>query len=99
MCFNEAEVIIEQQTIEEPAIEQVIPEHKRRVKPKGKRQEHLSSFPVRIEEHLLSEEKLQELFFGSYRRLPDEVYRKLEFHPATFEVVEHHVAIYFGNKE
>lgn len=99
MCFNEAEVTIEQQTIQEPAIEQVIPEHKRRVKPKGKRQEDLSSFPVRIEEHLLSEEKLQELFFGSYRRLPDEVYRKLEFHPATFEVVEHHVAVYCGNKE
>lgn len=99
MCFNEAEVTIEQQTIQEPAIEQVIPEHKRRVKPKGKRQEDLSSFPVRIEEHLLSEEKLQELFFGSYRRLPDEVYRKLEFHPVTFEVVEHHVAVYCGNKE
>ncbi|WP_341429826.1 IS66 family transposase [Clostridium amylolyticum] len=99
MCFNEAEVTIEQQTIQEPAIEQVIPEHKRRVKPKGKRQEDLSSFPVRIEEHLLSEEKLQELFCGSYRRLPDEVYRKLEFHPATFEVVEHHVAVYCGNKE
>lgn len=99
MCFNEAEVTIEQQTIEEPVIEQVIPEHKRRVKPKGKRQEDLSSFPLRIEEHLLSEEKLQELFCGSYRRLPDEVYRKLEFHPATFEVVEHHVAVYCGNKE
>lgn len=73
MCFNEAEVTIDQQTIEEPVIEQVIPEHKRRVKPKGKKQEDLSSFPVRIEEHLLSEEKLQELFCGSYRRLPDEV--------------------------
>ena len=99
MCFNEAEVTIENQTIEEPVLEQVIPEHKRRKKPKGKRQEDLSSFPVRIEEHFLSQEKLQELFAGSYRRLPDEVYRKLEFHPATFEVVEHHVAVYCGNKE
>lgn len=99
MCFNEAEVTIESQAIEEPVVEQVIPEHKRRKKPKGKRQEDLSSFPVRIEEHLLSDEKLQELFAGSYRRLPDEVYRKLEFHPATFEVVEHHVAVYCGNKE
>ena len=99
MCFNEAEVTIENQTIEEPVLEQVIPEHKRRKKTKGKRQEDLSSFPVRIEEHLLSDEKLQELFTGSYRRLPDEVYRKLEFHPATFEVVEHHVAVYCGNKE
>lgn len=23
----------------------------------------------------------------------------MEFHPATFEVVEHHVAVYSGNKE
>ena len=99
MCFNEAEVTIENKTIEEPVVEQIIPEHKRRIKPKGKRQEDLSSFPVRIEEHLLSEDKLQELFSGSYRRLPDEVYRKLEFHPATFEVVEHHIAVYCGNKE
>lgn len=99
MCFNEAEVTIEGQQVTEPIMEQVIPEHKRKVKPKGKRQEDLSAFPVRIEEHLLPEEKLQELFSGSYRRLPDEVYRKLEFHPATFEVVEHHVAVYCGNKE
>ena len=42
--------------------------------------------------------KLQELFDGDYRKLPDEVYKKLEFHAATFEVVEHHIEVYCGNK-
>lgn len=98
-CFNEVEVTVaDASDITEPTIEQVIPEHKRRVKKKGKRNEDLSAFPVRIENHVISEDKLQELFDGDYRKLPDEVYRKLEFHPATFEVVEHHIAVYCGNK-
>ena len=33
---------------------------------------------------------------GKYKRLPDEVYKRLEFHPASFEVKEHHVAVYVG---
>ena len=98
-CFNEAEVTVsEAGEIAEPVLEQVIPEHKRRIKKKGKREEDLASFPVRIENHSLSEEKLKEVFDGDYRRLPDEVYKKLEFHPATFEVVEHHIQVYCGNK-
>lgn len=97
MCFNEAEVTIENKYVVEPDIEQVIPEHKRHIRPKGKREADLSGFPVRIEEHILSDEKLTELFDNNYRRLPDEIYSKLEFHPATFEVVEHHVAVYCGN--
>ncbi len=27
---------------------------------------------------------------------PDEMYKRLEFHPASFEVKEHHVAAYAG---
>lgn len=98
-CFNEAEATVaDAKEITEPTIEQVIPEHKRRVKKKGKRDEDLAAFPVRVKDHVLSPEKLQELFDGDYRKLPDEVYKKLEFHPATFEVVEHHIAVYCGNK-
>ena len=98
-CFNEAEAIVAAaDDITEPTVEQVIPEHKRRVKKKGKRSEDLSSFPVRIETHVIPEEMLRELFDGDYRKLPDEVYKKLEFHPATFEVVEHHIEVYCGNK-
>ena len=33
---------------------------------------------------------------GKYKRLPDEVYKRLEFHPASFEVMEHHVAVWAG---
>ncbi|MBB2181546.1 IS66 family transposase [Lachnospiraceae bacterium MD1] len=99
LCFNEAEVTIATAgEIAEPTIEQVVSGHTRRVKPQGKRDADLEGLPIRVEEHFLSEEKLQELFGGSYRRLPDEVYKKLDFHPATFEVVEHHVAVYCGNK-
>ncbi|NLZ95768.1 MAG: IS66 family transposase, partial [Bacteroidales bacterium] len=99
LCFNEAEVTIATAVeIAEPTFEQVVSEHTRRVKPQGKRDADLEGLPIRVEEHLLSEEKLKELFDGSYRRLPDEVYKKLDFHPATFEVVEHHVAVYCGNK-
>ena len=98
-CFNEAEATIENASeIEEPTLEQVVPEHKRHVKKKGKRDADLSAFPVRIETHEISKEKLLDLFNGEYRKPPDEVYRKLEFHPATFEVVEHHIAVYCGNK-
>lgn len=99
LCFNEAEVTIATAgEIAEPTIEQVVSGHTRRVKPQGKRDADLEGLPIRVEEHFLSEEKLQELFGGSYRRLPDEVYKKLDFHPATFEVVEHHIAVYCGNK-
>ena len=57
-CFNEVEVTVaDADEIVEPTIEQVIPEHKRHVKKKGKRSEDLSSFPVRIETHAIPEEK------------------------------------------
>ena len=94
--FNEAEATIQGQLINEPDINTVIvPEHKRR-KRTGKREEDLSGFPVTIVEHNLSEEELQEKFPKGYDRLPDEVYKKLELHPATFEVKEHHIAVYKG---
>lgn len=45
----------------------------------------------------VSEDELKGKFGDSWRRLPDEVYKRLAFHPATFEVEEHHVAIYCGS--
>lgn len=58
----------------------------------------MSGFPVRVEEHTLSDEELAELFPDGYRYLPDEIYRKLEMHPATYEVIEHHIKVYKGRK-
>lgn len=94
--FNEIEDLISVQTAMEPAIETVIvPAHTRR-KRKGKQEEDLSDFPVKIVEHTLTEEELKEHFPEGYGRLPDEIYKKLEFIPAVFEVHEHHVAVYKG---
>ena len=94
--FNEAESLLEGQLSIEPAIEEVIVgEHKRR-KRKGKLDEDLMYFDSKIIEHTLTEAELSEHFPEGYKRLPDEVYRKLELIPAVFEVHEHHVAVYKG---
>lgn len=94
--LNEAEVAIEGKTVIEPEIDQVVvPEHKRR-KRKGKREEILSGFPTVVIEHALTDEELNEKFPEGYSSLPDEVYKKLEIIPATFEVHEHHIKVYKG---
>lgn len=80
----------------EPGIDTVIvPAHKRR-KRKGKLDEDLSDFPVKVIEHTMTEKELNDCFPEGYGRLPDEVYRKLELIPAVFEVHEHHIAVYRG---
>ena len=75
--------------------EVIVPAHKRR-KRKGKLDEDLMDLDTRIIEHTLSDAQLQELFPQGYKRLPDEVYKKLELIPAVFEVHEHHIAVYKG---
>ncbi|NLT13419.1 MAG: transposase, partial [Clostridiales bacterium] len=98
-CINEAEDILQGGSAEEPEIGHVVKEHVRKPRPKGKREEDLKGLPVTVIEHTLAEERLQELFGGKYHRLPDEVYKKLAYHPATFEVEEHHIAVYAGGKD
>ena len=94
--FNEIESLVSEQTSMEPDIDEVIvPAHKRR-KRKGKLEEDLADFPVKVVEHTLTEDELKSHFPEGYRRLPDEVYRKLELIPAVFEVHEHHIAVYKG---
>ena len=92
--FNEVEHLIGEQISMDPAIDTVIvPEHKRR-KRKGKQDEDLMNFDTKIIEHTLTDAELSSLFPQGYRRLPDEVYKKLELIPAVFEVHEHHVDVY-----
>ena len=94
--FNEAESLIDGQLFIEPSMNEVIvPAHKRR-KRKGKLDEDLMDLDTRIIEHTLSDAQLQEHFPQGYKRLPDEVYKKLELIPAVFEVHEHHIAVYKG---
>ena len=44
----------------------------------------------------MSEDELTSRLGSKWKRLPDEVYKRLAFHPAVFEVEEHHVAVYAG---
>lgn len=100
MCvINEAELLVEGKKISEPEMEQVVinrPKHNRK---KGKRDIDLSGLPVKPVYHTLTEEELKELFPDGYKTLPDEIYRELEMHPAWFEVVEHHVAVYVSKTD
>lgn len=101
-AFNEAEITIDlNPDIQEPDLEQIYPKpYTRSKKKKGKREEELKDLPTTVVEHTLTEEQLLKRFpGGKWSRLPDEVYKRLEFHPASFEVIEHHVAVYAGNGE
>ena len=97
-CFNEAEVIADaERIIVEPEMEEVCPNPYKRKKPKGKREADLHDLETEMVPHELSEEQLMELFgAGGWKRLPDEVYKRLQFTPASFKVEEHHVAVYAG---
>lgn len=97
MCFNEAEVTIVNKFVVEPELEEVCPKPYKRKKSKGKRDEDLKDIPVVVINHELSEEELKERLGDKWKRLPDEVYKRLAFRPAKFEVEEHHVAVYAGN--
>lgn len=93
--FNETEVAAAE-AIAEPAIEQVVV---RRKKKKGQRKEDLSRLPKRVENHELTKEQLKAIFGeNGWKRLPDEVYSRVEYQPAVKEVVEHHVAVYAAKK-
>lgn len=95
LSFNEAEAVQEPIQIE-PTAEQAAP---RRKKQKGKRKEDLSELPVRIEKHELTQEELISIYGkNGWKRLPDEVYSRVEYKPSVKEVVEHHVAVYSGKK-
>lgn len=96
MIFNEAEVTIANKYVIEPDMEEVCPKPYKRRKVKGKRDEDLKDIPVKVITHELSEDELKERLGDKWKRLPDEVYKRLTFHPAKFEVEEHHVAVYAG---
>ena len=97
VVFNEMDACYNNVCVE-PVEEEVYPALKKRTRrPKGKRETDLSSFPCRVEMHELSDEQLHEIFGDKWKRLPDEVYKRLEYYPASHIVVEHHIAVYAGN--
>ena len=97
LCFNEAEVVFDSfEPIIEPEFDDIYLKSVKRKKSKGKREADLKDLPVKVIYHEMTEEQLKKVFGDNWRRLPDEVYKRLAFHPATFEVEEHHVAVYCG---
>lgn len=92
LFFNETEAMADG-TIGEPEVEEVLGYKRKRTA--GKRQEDLKNFPVRVVNHELNHEELVDLFGeNGWKRLPDQVYSKLEMRPAVYEVLEHHIAVY-----
>ena len=70
-----------------------------RKKAKGKRKLDLEGLPKVIENHEIPEEELVAKFGeNGWKRLPDQVYSKLEVKPAQFTVIEHHIAVYASKK-
>ena len=85
LIFNESEALTETLYGVEPAEEDVIQVGRR--KRKGKREEDLKDLPIEVIPHTLSDEKLQELFGpDGWKRLPDEVYKRVRVQPAVYTV-------------
>lgn len=96
IVFNEAEAEYSALFIE-PSEKETLKNCNEKKRPKGKKEKDLEGLPVIIEEHDLTEEQLKDVFGDmKYKRLPDEVYKRLVYKPATQTVVEHHVAVYAG---
>lgn len=93
--FNEIESI----PIEEDAEEVTVGAHTRKVKRAGKKKEDLSKLPKQVIMHAIPEEKLKEEFPDGWKQLPDEVYTNVEYIPAQYIAMEHHIQVYCGKKE
>lgn len=97
MCvLNEAETLVENGITYEPEMETVLV---RRPKAKGKRGLNLKDIEVEVIFHECTKEELEEQFPAGWHVLPDEVYKELQYIPARFKVLEHHVRIYAGDHD
>lgn len=97
--INEAEAIVGDTYILDPEMEQMVISRPKHNRPKGKRTEDLSGLDTTVIAHELPAEALAREFPLGYKRLPDQVYKELVIHPATYEVLEHHIAVYAGKNE
>ena len=95
--FNEIEAITDHGFAEEPSAEEVVPEHIRRKRPKGKRAVDLSGIEVEVVNHYLPEDILNSEMPGGWHQMEDEIYTELERIPPSYKVVEHHVGVYASN--
>ena len=95
--FNEIEAITDHGFAEEPSLEEVVPEHLRRKRPKGKRAVDLSGIEVEVVNHYLPEDILNSEMPRGWHQMEDEIYTELERIPPSYKVVEHHVGVYASN--
>ena len=95
--FNEIEAVTDNGFAKEPSAEEVVPEHIRRRRPKGRRAVDLSGIEVEAVNHYLPEDILNSEMPGGWHRMEDETYTELERIPPSYKVVEHHVGVYAGN--
>ena len=94
--FDEAESLFDV-SAEEPSADEVLPVVRRR-KSKGQRELDLKAFPKEIvPPHAVSEAQLNDFYGeGNWRRMPDEVYKRLRHEPESWTVEIHTVEVYVG---
>lgn len=94
LVFNEADAMAYEDACDRDDEETVTV---RRKKTKGKKEADISGLPVERIDHEMTDEELHAFYNGeSWKRLPDEIYNRYKFTPATVSVEEHHVAVYSG---
>ena len=95
--FDEAESLYDE-SAPEPDVEEVLPEKKKKAKTKGQRELDLKDFPEDIiPVHSVSAEKLDAFYGkGNWKRMPDEIYKRLRHEPESWTVEVHTVEVYVG---
>lgn len=95
--FDEADTLCDE-SAGEPEEDRVIPPEPRKKKTKGQREMDLKAFPEEvIPAHTVSEEALDAFYGkGSWKRMPDETYKRLRHEPESWTVEIHTVEVYVG---
>lgn len=93
--FNDIEAVYEED-IPEPSIDEVV-ERKKKPKLKGQREINLAGFEEKEIPHSLKDDELDSFFGeGNWRRLPNEIYKRLACIPTQWIVEVHNVDVVVG---
>lgn len=95
--FNESEAVCDL-SAEEP--DDLEPKSAKKKKRSGKKEEDISSLPVNVINHYMSEDELNAEFGkNGWKQLPDMIAKRYHFTPAKVEVNEHHVGVYASKSD
>ena len=94
--FDEAETLFDA-SAQEPSVEEAVPVTRKK-KSKGQRELNLKAFPEEtVPVHSVPVEQLDAFYGeGCWRRMPDEVYKRLRHEPESWTVEVHTVEVYVG---